>query len=1274
MSRYREGSRAGWPSPAAPGSSCAPPPASASPPTIPRYDTSRYRYIHVARYGMSRYREGSRAGWPSPAAPGSSCAPPPASASPPTIPRYDTSRYRYIHVARYGMSRYREGSRAGWPSPAAPGSSCAPPPAPAWGVTIPRYDILRYRYIHVTRYGMSRYLQENRGKLDKSHSTPAYDFNNSQDEPGSLVTQIIPESPTTPNDSPTILVHSAEKADQILDFKKSSTQIEEAIQQQQSKRQNGDEKSKFPFNEKDEEVNKVLETINIAMIEHQNKEQKTRLSTYKSTSPEHKNFPASEHVKTIQNEIVQAINEQRVGTNVRSAPKPVSIPEVAPAPPPRPICTQKPIIKEPQLPMKEMKVPFPVLKPVRQPEVIEQHTPLKPFKHGEPIQISVPLSHITKHDIQMIPSERRELPPLNCEINLNVSQSDVSKVGKDKDSPSLSQSQSLQRLESPVSLYSPVKTSTLSPTTASVVRGIFPSSKSKSLKKKNSILAKGRHVPFRVWSVYASLAGRAWQRVRAAAGAGGAGAAGGAGGARWAPRALLLADDRLLAYRGPQCSRADCVIYLSGFTVSEAPEVKSRPYAFKVYHTGKVFYFSVGGGAALAAWTQALARATLPGPSPVEESKQFSETDYSDEESDTESPEKRLEQKDRERERERDKEREKDKDRDKSKFGSLKKLTHRMQRSESQEHVGHSSTSLDRKYLRFFSRNKNKDENKANKNKPVVAPVVVPTEHYRSYRRAPSSDLSPASPDDPRVAPPAPPAPRPGGRLPTPINYIHASNPNLLDFEKSDFAAKPNLQIPLPKSKVHKPDNFIGLVTLEEFMLKKQEEERQQVYSNRVLMGIERDKKSDESNKRAAKDLQKQLEKIVPDVIYGELPTYSDDKLPVPVVEQIQSRTLPKTPERADKTDKSHMKPVSIKGKDGYEKIVYTSDGKLKSRRDSEPTEPPKIKPRKLSRPSPDIARKSSLTSAKDLGYEVIYGDEGKADSKSVSRNMSTTSSKDLGYETVFGEADNSAKGSCNSVFERRASDDRPAPPKIMPKSMQVLNRQSSLTSTTSRTSASTPTRTPGDTARTPGGDTARTPSGDTARAAPGSGVDTSPVFLQGESPEKFWLNSLRRNDKVVAFPSSSSSSPGGSKPLKSARNYSPVTLPPAPAPLAAAPAPRDRCVADCTPRHQQCGRLYPPPPAVWPTVPPVTLPPAPAPLAAAPAPRDRSPSPPTGMSRLRAMFSRPRPRPPQEVPPTTAEEGPAWAVHYPHLQCPPTFEPETYSLQPRILHKEDKL
>lgn len=86
-------------------------------------------------------------------------------------------------------------------------------------------------------------------------------------------------------------------------------------------------------------------------------------------------------------------------------------------------------------------------------------------------------------------------------------------------------------------------------------------------------------------------------------------------------------------------------------------------------------------------------------------SKQFSETDYSETESDTESPHK-------ERDRSRDRDKDKDKDKDKSKFGSLKKLTHRMQRSESHENVPHSSTSLDRKYLRFFYRNKTKDDAK----------------------------------------------------------------------------------------------------------------------------------------------------------------------------------------------------------------------------------------------------------------------------------------------------------------------------------------------------------------------------------------------------------------------------------------------------------------------------------------------------------------------------------------------------------------------------------
>nr|XP_034824707.1 connector enhancer of kinase suppressor of ras 3-like [Maniola hyperantus] len=110
-----------------------------------------------------------------------------------------------------------------------------------------------------------------RGKLDKSHSTPAYDFEPCS-EPGSLAAQTIPESPTTPiNDSPT-LPH-LEKAGQILDFKKSSSQIEEAILQQRSRRQLADEEKPDIFSDRDiklidEDAKlEIVETVNIVLSE-----------------------------------------------------------------------------------------------------------------------------------------------------------------------------------------------------------------------------------------------------------------------------------------------------------------------------------------------------------------------------------------------------------------------------------------------------------------------------------------------------------------------------------------------------------------------------------------------------------------------------------------------------------------------------------------------------------------------------------------------------------------------------------------------------------------------------------------------------------------------------------------------------------------------------------------------------------------------------------------------------------------------------------------------
>lgn len=374
---------------------------------------------------------------------------------------------------------------------------------------------------------------KSRGKLDKSHSTPAYDFGNgTNDEPGSLVTQIIPESPSTPTDSPTILVHSAEKADQILDFKKYSSQIGEAILQQQHKYKVNDEKTKFTFTErieakesfKDEE--KVVETTNIAVVERQIKDEKkitTRQSSFRlqTTFAENgqmittKCFSVSEQVNAVPSEIVQATNE-RICNSKHAKIKEIS--DTPPEPPPRPPSTQRSFLKEAPLHTRDIRMKdYPPLKPVKQLEMPDQkeYSPLKPIKYGDNFQISLPLKHITKHDIQLISNEKRELPPLNYESNLNLSQIDISKsssksshlnvmsspdlVTSISNTSGMSESQSLQKLDSSLTLSPLNKSATLSPP-SSVVRNIFPS-KSKSLKKKNSLLVSEYTFLLYIWTL-----------------------------------------------------------------------------------------------------------------------------------------------------------------------------------------------------------------------------------------------------------------------------------------------------------------------------------------------------------------------------------------------------------------------------------------------------------------------------------------------------------------------------------------------------------------------------------------------------------------------------------------------------------------------------------------------------------------------------------------------------------------------------------------------------
>lgn len=61
----------------------------------------------------------------------------------------------------------------------------------------------------------------------------------------------------------------------------------------------------------------------------------------------------------------------------------------------------------------------------------------------------------------------------------------------------------------------------------------------------------------------------------------------GGAGAVWLRAWFVLKGTIFYGFKTPQSAKADIMISLPGFTASLADEVKSRRYAFKVYHTGR---------------------------------------------------------------------------------------------------------------------------------------------------------------------------------------------------------------------------------------------------------------------------------------------------------------------------------------------------------------------------------------------------------------------------------------------------------------------------------------------------------------------------------------------------------------------------------------------------------------------------------------------------------------------------------------------------------------
>ncbi|XP_015436099.1 PREDICTED: LOW QUALITY PROTEIN: uncharacterized protein LOC107191550 [Dufourea novaeangliae] len=272
----------------------------------------------------------------------------------------------------------------------------------------------------------------------------------------------------------------------------------------------------------------------------------------------------------------------------------------------------------------------------------------------------------------------------------------------------------------------------------------------------------------------------------------------GAGGA-WAKAWFVLKCSSLYRFKTQTSMKADCLIALTGFTVSRAFEVKSRKFAFKVYHTGTVFYFAADTEDSLTLWLEAINKATLGTDSHSRNSALFSETDESDgEQKPKVKNAQTLEYKP---------------NLEKS-FGSLNKVV----RKDSSGYKDHemSGSSLDRKYLKFLgTRNHN---------------VPVPTAQFRSYRRVlPTS--TPNKKQDSVLN---------SSDLQMTIAgstfYGLCASQSATDMSSStqDMGDYRRTTDRCVTSRNRRPDELQGFITLEEFMLS-QQDDRGQVTRNRSV-------------------------------------------------------------------------------------------------------------------------------------------------------------------------------------------------------------------------------------------------------------------------------------------------------------------------------------------------------------------------------------------------------------------------------------------------------
>ncbi|XP_017469109.1 PREDICTED: uncharacterized protein LOC108361064 [Rhagoletis zephyria] len=569
-------------------------------------------------------------------------------------------------------------------------------------------------------------------------------------------------------------------------------------------------------------------------------------------------------------------------------------------------CDTPPAI-EPRKEFLQQTPPVPPPRPRKQKDMLPQPVPPPPPKPANLMGIALQLPH----SLQSPSSSKLNTSAISPEgINNSVLQLPLSTMPLTMTSPSIATNTNISLSSTPTQineLHTPTKSRTL------------------SLKKKHSLVAKRRNVNLKVLGT-GDIQGHLYRRTKDRRGV-----------TFWARLYFVMLNTILYGFRSKEATKASCVIFLPGFTVSLAKEVHSKPHAFKVYHAAKTFYFAVESQDALNQWVELLRQATLFPQTNSQNMRQlatagamdnintkdlFSETDSSGEETESMvssnlcTPSPQSSGKD-----------------IVSNLSSTTSTPTSSQPKQERRYLG-SLRKLTKGTLQF------KSSGSSSEKKPS-SDIPVPTDQYRSYRKVPGGsfglqigtntpgyhhDLSFQSPQNssppthilntsqphlvPAAAPPPPPPHDLGRKLslssshvsivsngtdfslnssvvstsclgppssPAPVpernesypethqspgaqstststssissrsmrkipyNFIHASNPNLVEF---DFQTSKTLDYSLPKiNSANSWDahhNIQSFITLKDLMLRKQEEEAQEMYNNRVLLGVEK--------------------------------------------------------------------------------------------------------------------------------------------------------------------------------------------------------------------------------------------------------------------------------------------------------------------------------------------------------------------------------------------------------------------------------------------------